>query len=225
MKRNLLLFGSLLVLLSSCAKEDSENVNQDSIYSIYELFYDVSTDKTIARATFRFGGPTGTLLELNTPAISTFNGDELLYNAVTGVHKKEYAGFTTSGTFVYTDHDNNTFTNTTPTINSIAFPVLDTISSAGAFTFAWVGDPIAANETVTLTIDGIQQGNFEIFASSVQGVSELVLAANRIQNLGIGNATCTLMRAYNKTTIDQGTSEGGRMAVWYSTTNTIYIGN
>lgn len=225
MKKLFVLLGIAVILLVSCAKEESENVKQDSIYAIYELFYNLDTDKTTAQATFRFGGATGTLLDLNAPAISTFNGDELLYNAVSGVHKKEYAGLTKSGTFIYTDLDNNTFTNPTPTMDTISFPSVDTISSGGAFTFQWIGNPIAANETITLTIDGTQQSNFEVFSNFIVGVTELILPANKLQNLGIGNATCTLSRAYNKYSVDQGTSTGGRMAVRYTCSKTIYISN
>ncbi len=225
MKNNLLLLGSCAILLSSCAKEESSNVNQDSIYTIYELFYNDGTDKTTARATFRFGGATGTLLDLNDPSISTFNGDELLYVAATGVHKKEYTGFTNTGTFVYTDLDNNTFTNTVPAISTISYSAVDTISSAGSFTFTWTGDPIQANESISLTIDGTMQSNFEVFTNAVEGSTEIVLAANKLQNLGIGNATYSLIRAYNSSTVDEGTSTGGRVAVWYTSTGALYIDN
>ena len=225
MKKISLLLGFVVVLFFSCAKEESENVKQDSIYSIYELFYNVDTDKTTAQATFRFGGATGTLLDLNSPAISTFEGDELLYNSVSGIHKKEYAGIIKSGTFVYTDLDANTFTNITPTMDTIVFPAIDTISAASAFTFQWVGNPIAANETITLSIDGTQQANFEVFSNIIAGGTELILSANKLQNLGVGTANCTLSRAYNKYTLDEATSTGGRMAIRYTTTKTIYISN
>ncbi len=223
MKKNAFLFGSLLMLFMSCAKDESINVNQNSIYTIYQLDYDGSTDKTTAMATFRFGGPTGTLLDLTEPANVTFNGEELLYNSLFGVHKKEFAGLISSGSFVYKDLDNNTFTNTTPTFNTIDFPSISEISSGGAFTFVWLGVPIAENETVTLTIKGVQQSNFEIFSSSVTGTTQLILSANKLKNLGIGNASCALKRTFSKYTVDQGTSEGGRMEVGYSTSKTIYI--
>ncbi len=225
MRKNFLFVAVALLVLTSCAKDESGNVNQDSIYSIYELNYNKSTDKTSAHATFRFGGPTGTLLDLNDPAKVTFNGDELLYNSVSGAHVKDYAGFTSSGTYVYKDLDDNTFTNATPTIVAIDFPTIDTISTAGAYTFTWVGDPVATNESVTLTLDGPQQGNFEVFSTSIVGATNIVLSATKLQNLGIGSGTYILKRAYNVYTIDEATSEGGRMALGYSVSGNIYIGN
>jgi hypothetical protein len=225
MKKVLILsLGAIGLLLASCAKDNSANVNQDSIYTIYELFYDENTDKTTARATFRFGGQTGTLLELDAPAGCTFDGTDLLWNQVLGVHKADWAGLTTNGTFVYTDLDDNTFTNAVGTIDSIGFPTgVDTISMGAAFDFAWTGGAVAANETVTLTINGTTGGNAEIFTTILEGGTDLTLSAAKLANLGIGNATCYLRRAWNSSTVTEGTSEGGRVAVWYDVQKTIYI--
>ena len=225
MRKDLFFTLFTLLLFWACAKEESQNVNQDSIYTIYELFYNKSMDKTTARAVFRFGGAGGTLLDLNEPAVSTFNSDELLYNQVSGFHTKEYSGLTVSGTFVYTDLDNNTFTNETATIDPINFPAVDTISAGSAFTFEWDGNPLGEDETVTLTINGTQQGNVEIFATSSVGATEIVLEADKLQNLGIGDAECELIRIENQNSVDEGTSTGGRMAVWYTDSKTIYIDN
>ncbi len=225
MKRDLFLTLVVMSLFWACAKEESQNVNQDSIYTIYELFYKKSDDKTTARSIFRFGGVGGTLLDLNEPAVSTFNGDELLYNQLSGFHVKEYSGLISSGTFVYKDLDNNTFTNETSTIDPIRFLPIDTISSGAAYTFEWDGNPIGDDETVSLTINGTQQNNVEIFLSVTQGASQIILEANRLQNLGIGNATCELSRINNQSSVDEGTSTGGRMAVWYTDSRTIYIDN
>jgi len=70
----------VLVIVSSCAKEIASDVNQDTIYTDYEVFYNQNTDKTWVVAKFRFGGPTGTLLELDSTSYVTFNGDTLAYN-------------------------------------------------------------------------------------------------------------------------------------------------
>jgi hypothetical protein len=206
-----------------CAKEQSENVNQDTIYSIYELQYNKNADKTTARATFRFGGPTGTLLELNSPALSSFNGDALSFNPTFSVHSKQYAGYTDSGVFVYTDLDNNTFTNNTPSIVPIDYTTLDTIDASNVFTFTWSGDPVSIFETVSLTINGTTQANFEIFATSKIGETQIILDANRLQKLGKGNAKCLLKRAYNKLSIEEGTSKGGRMNTFYEVEKDIFI--
>ena len=224
MKRALILSLGAAAIMASCAKDNSANVNQDSIYSIYELSYNEDTDKTMARATFRFGGPTGTLLELDAPAGVTFDGNDLGWVELTGVHKEDWAGLTTSGTFVYTDLDENVFTNTVGTIDSIGFPTdVDTISWSSAFDFAWVGNPVGENETITLTINGTTGGNAEVFTTITEGGTDITLSADQLDNLGEGDATCYLRRAYNLSEVTEGTSEGGRIAVWYDVSSTIYI--
>lgn len=222
MKKIVLLLSVFLIVIS-CAKDESKNVNQDSIFVIYELFYNDSDDITTARATFRFGGAGGTLLELSDPASVTFQGEELLYNSVTGVHRKEFSGFITTGTFVYTDLDDNVFTNSIPTIYPIHFPDVDTISSVSSFVFEWVGEPVDDDETITLTINGTMQANIESFFTSTEGETQLVLAADKLGNLGVGNASCTLQRLLSDLSVNEGTSEGGRMAVWYTSEDEIYI--
>ncbi|MBN4072423.1 hypothetical protein JYT74_00145 [Crocinitomix catalasitica] len=224
MKKVLVLSFGAAAILASCAKDNSANVNQDSIYTIYELFYDADTDKTTARATFKFGGATGTLLELDAPAGATFNGTDLLWNQALGIHRADWVGLTDNGTFVYNDLDDNTFTNAIGTIDPIGFPItVDTISMSSAFNFVWTGNAVGANETITLTINGQTGGNIEIFTTILEAGTDLTLSMDKLNNLGIGDATCYLKRAYNNSTVAEGTSEGGRVAVWYILSKTIYI--
>ncbi|MFY0643463.1 MAG: hypothetical protein JXR19_03275 [Bacteroidia bacterium] len=223
MKKLVILFGVAMMLLTSCAKEDSANVEQDSIYSIYTLVYKQKEAKTTASATFRFGGATGTLLELKDPASATFESDLLLYNGLTGEHKKEYAGIVKSGSFMYTNTDGNVYKNTTRVMDTIAFPTIDTIDASMAYDFSWVGNPLASGETISLTIDGTQQQNFEIFSTIVPAKTNLILGTDKLQKLGHGLATCVLRREHNRFTVDEGTSKGGRMAVVYTTEKQVFI--
>lgn len=225
MKKIAFLIVVCTTLFSSCAKEVSENVAQDSIYTVYELFFNKNTDITTARATFRFGGPSGTLLDLTDPANCTFNGDELLYNKILGSHNKDYAGFVSSGTFKYLDLDDNTLTNTTPIIETIDFPTKDTIKADNPCLFMWIGSPLGKDESVSLIIDGTEQNNFELFGTVVEGATEIALSSEKLKRLGHGVATCTLTREYNKFSIDEGTSKGGRMAVWYTLEKNVFVMN
>ena len=223
MKKLAILLGSAMVLFASCAKEDSANVDQDSIYQIYTLTYKAKEAKTTAKATFRFGGATGTLLELKDPASATFNADALLYAGLTGEHKREYAGLVKSGTFAYTNTDGKTYTNATRTMDTIDFPNVDTIDASSPFDFVWIGNPLSTGETISLTIDGTQQQNFEIFSTVVPAKTNLILGIDKLQKVGHGLATCTLRREHNRLTVDEGTSKGGRMAVVYTTEKQIFI--
>jgi hypothetical protein len=219
----LALIGTLF--LSACTKEDSKDVNQDKVYSEYELIYNKNTDKTTAVARFKFGGATGTLLELSSPAQVTFNGDVLAYSALWGAHIKEYAGVVSTGTFVYTDNNSATYTNAVGAPVAIAFSAIDTISNTAAYTFSWTGDTISAGETVVLTIDGAAQSNLEVFSTSLVGATSMVLAQNKLVNLGNGDAMAYLEH-WKLNTLQQGTPEGGTITVKYKAADKkIYVKN
>jgi hypothetical protein len=209
MKTKLFALLAVSTLLLSCARDESENVNQDRIFQHLEVLYVDAEDKTHVSAWFRFGGLTGTLLELSEPATIVFNGDDLMYNTVIASHRKEYAGFVDNGTFVYTDIDGNVFTNQAPQVTPIDFPEdLTEISAGSAFTFEWVGEPIGPGETITLWIDGTQQNNSELFTTILQNNTQIILGVNKLSNLGLGEATCWLVRTTKKD-LDEETSVGG----------------
>jgi hypothetical protein len=205
--------------IQSCANEDSTNVNQDRIYAEYELYYDANTDKTYASAIFRFGHASGTQLELIAPSQVTFNGDIIPFDATFSYYRKEYAGKITSGTFVFNDADGNSFTNAVSTDRTIAFPAnMDTIHNANSYTLTWVGDSIVQNERVDLWMDGPLQNNAEYFMGYVENTNSVILAANKLQNLGIGSTLCTMERIWEDTAIGV-TSAGGKVRVKYKALN------
>lgn len=206
-------------LFQSCANEDSSGVNQDRIYAEYELYYDKNTDKTYASAIFRFGHASGTQLELTAPSEVTFNGDVIPFDGTFSYYRKEYAGLVTSGTFVFTDTDGHTFTNTVGSTRTIAFPAgLDTIHNSGSFTLAWVGDSVVANERVDVWMDGPLQNNAEFFTQYLVNTNSIVLAANQLQQLGTGSTTCTMERIWEENAVGV-TGAGGKVRVKYKALN------
>lgn len=205
----LLAVAALPILVTSCQKEDSSDVNQDKIYTAYELFYNANSDKTVAIARLRFGSPTGTLLEATDPASVTFNGDAMPYSVVYSGHAKEYSGKLTSGTFVYTNVDNQTFTNSVPSMDTIAYPAgFDTIIKSQSSTFTWVGNPLTPTERVNLFIGTWTWGQDALFFATGNGSTNIVMGTNQLNNLAEGQSTCYVDRV-NEVAIAQGTSEGG----------------
>lgn len=195
--------------LSSCDVEDSADVNQDRIYTVYEVFYNSNTDKTWVIARFRFGGLTGTLLELNEPASVSFNGDELPYNPVFLGHYKEFAGRLNSGEFRYTNVDGAIFTNSVASGETIAFPEgLETISKSNAFNLEWEGASLGEDEVVGLFVGSWTWGQDAAFVQTNEGTTSLVLGTNQLNNLPDGQSTLFMDRSIIKT-VTQGTSEGG----------------
>jgi len=216
-----LIFGLFMIplVLISCQKEDSSDVNQDKIYTVYELFYNQNTDKTVAIVRLRFGSPTGTLLEATSPAQCTFNGDVLPYSAVYSGHAKEYAGLITSGTFTYTNTEGVTVTNTPPTMTTLTQPTnFDTIVKSQANTYTWVGDALAANERVDLFVGTWTWGQDAAFFATGNGANNIVMGINQIAGLAEGGSTVYVDRIHEVATT-QSTSEGGVIRTRYRPLN------
>lgn len=209
----------IAVTFTSCANEDSSGVNQDRIYAEYELFYDANTDKTYASAIFRFGHASGTQLELTAPSEVKFNGDVIPFDGTFSYYRKEYAGRITTGTFVFTDTDGNSFTNTVSSTRTIAFPAgLDTIHNTSSYSLTWIGDSIVQDERVDVWMDGPLQNNAEFFTQYLVNTNSIVLAANKLQALGLGTTTCTMERIWEQNAVGV-TGAGGKVRTKYKAVN------
>jgi len=221
MKKSIWLLGLLFLGFTSCNKEDSVDVNQDKIYCDYELFYNQNDDKTHAVARFRFGSATGTVLELtdSTDASVTFNGEVLPYNVWYNGHHKEYAGQVTSGSFVYTNSNGDTYTNAVPNGESIAFPTgFDTITKSIAQTLTWDGTALSPDQHVGFFVGTPTWGQDALFFTADNGGTNIVLGVNQKSNLALGNATLFMDRS-TATNVTEGTSKGGRIRYRYRCTN------
>lgn len=188
---------------TSCKPEDSDDVNQDRVYTVYELFYNSNTDKTVAVARFRFGNPTGTLLELKSPAYALFNGDTLRYNFFYSGHAEEYPGLVTGGTFSYANTDGAVFTNTVPAFDTIAFPPdFDTLNKTQAYDLVWQGSPLAANQNVGIFIGSWTWGDDAAFFTNSVGADHIVFGVNQMDDLALGTSTVYMDRTTEVTASD-----------------------
>lgn len=207
------------ILFTACQREDSADVNQDKIYTHYELFYNSNSDKTVAVAQFRFGNPAGTLLELFDPASVTFDGETLPYKLVYNGHAKEFAGKLDGGTFVYTDVDGSVFTNSIPEYEEIQFPTdFDSLSKSSAYDLKWNGTALSANQQVGMFIGSWTWGDDALFFTNDDGADNIILGVNQMSNLATGPSTCFMDRATVRE-VSQGTSEGGVVIGKYRATN------
>ena len=208
-----------ILTFASCVRESSEDVNQDKIFTEYELFYNANQDKTYARATFRFSNALGTNLELANPSKVTFNGDMLTFNNALAYYEKEYAGFKQNGTFVWEDLDGNVFTNTIE-IHEIAYPAggIDTIPRDAAFELTWVGNALADKEIVGVTVNGENEFDAQIFATNDIGSQSIILAKNQLEKVGQGPGTVWMDRSYLPG-LTQQTSAGGKILGRYRPEN------
>jgi len=214
-----ILFSAFLLIFVSCQRESSEDVNQDKIYTEYSLVYDANTDITYARALFKFSNITGTQLELKAPAEVKFDNDILAFNQTLAYYEKQYVGVKTGGTFTYKDLDNNTFTNTITGVKSIGFPTgLDSIHKSSSYQMVWVGDSLITGEGVTVTINGINEGDAQIFYTNSVNANSITFPLNKLQLLGTGSGTMFMQRDITKT-LQQATSAGGYIKGVYKPAN------
>jgi hypothetical protein len=226
MKKNVSVFFLLIILtgllthLTSCKSEPSSDVNQDKIYTEYELFYDANQDKTYARAWFKFSNITGTLLELASPSKVTFNGDVLTFNSTLAYYEKEYAGKISSGTFVWTNTDGVSKTNSI-SMTTIDYPTtgLDTIHQDSSYELHWVGDSLSANQHVILTVTAqINESTLQIFSQDDINSKSIILAKNQLQLLPVGGIHLYMDRSYTPS-LTQLTTAGGTIKGRYRPVN------
>jgi hypothetical protein len=213
------------VLLGCGVSEDSGDVNQDRIYTDYELFYNSNDDVTHAIARFRFGGPFGTILELkdSSGAHVSFNGDTLAYSTLWGGHHREYAGHVSSGSFTYVDADGKSYNNTVPSAATIEFPSGfdgSAINKNMAQALAWDGDPLASNDQVGIFVGSWAWGDDALFWTDADGATEIVMGVNGMANLALGTAVVYMDR-WNAVNVSEGTSVGGRIRYKYRAHNAI----
>jgi len=221
MKNYLLLFCFLVIVLS--CETGEEAVDPDRIFSFYELSYDHNDDKTLARASLSLDGPEGDLVKLTGPAGISFNGRDLVFNPENRIHFIEYDGRVDSGTFIYIDGDNNTFTNSTPKLSEIALPPIERFSRDEDLLFRWIGDPVGEKETVMLTLEGSERST--TFLSSEPGSTEFVILASDIRTLDkYGSGVMKLQRNYDSY-MNAGNAIGGRMSMRYTTEEFVLFGN
>lgn len=217
MKNSLLgIFAMLLLALSfsACEQESASSVDQNTIYTIYELYYDQNVDKTYARATFKFSNVTGTNLELDNGGSIVFNNAPLTYNPLLAYYEKEYAGLLPSGVFQYVDLDSNSFVNTAE-IRSIGLPAdVDSISRSASFNLNWTGNALAANESVVAGLNNANAINPQLFYQNDVGSTGVILAKNQLEKLFAGPAILGIERRYSPA-IQQATSAGGSVTGRY----------
>ncbi|MCU0354122.1 MAG: hypothetical protein MUD08_10360 [Cytophagales bacterium] len=199
-------------LFTSCVVEPSESVDQDRIFTAYELFYDKNENKTYAKATFRFGNVAGTLLQLGGTSEVKFNNDVLDYQSL-GFYEKVYPGLVTSGTFTFKDAKGTVYTNVAPAMRAIDFPNTNlSVPRNASFTLNFAGDPLAAGENVGVLI------GTELFLQINANTSSVNLSSNQLAKLNPGPYTAVMDR-YRIADISQKASAGGVMTVKYRTGN------
>ncbi|MEL7002277.1 MAG: hypothetical protein AAFN93_06025 [Bacteroidota bacterium] len=214
-----LFFVVILFVGTSCESEDSENVNQDRIYALYELFYDVNRDVTFARTTFFFGNATGTKLELSDGATITFNGQSLSFDRTLAYYELRLSGLVTSGTFVYNDLDNNSFTNSVAiTTTDFATDQSTVVDKSASYEIVWDGPVLSEGESVTVSIVPNAIAETELFIQNNTGANSIILTPNRLDDIQ-STVGALVMDRFTSSEPAQATSAGGEVLGHYRAAN------
>lgn len=213
------LVGFLLSLigLSACHREDSEDANQDRIYTLYELMYDANEDETTIRATFRLGGPLDSKLTLSEGSSVTFNGEEMSLNGFYAYYQTKLTGEVLEGTFVFTDLNGTSYTNDI-SISSIDFPAdMPDIVKSEAYTFDWIGNTVQDNEEVTFSIDGPQESDTYNETENQIGAGTMELTQYKTNSFSTGASILSIERSYETENLSA-PSVGGKIITKYTGT-------
>lgn len=219
MKRPFSFLFLVAVVISSCEKEVSKNIDQSRIHTCYELFYDQNTDMTYASAVFRFSSGAGSTLELSDPSKVLFDGQPMTFNTANGHYETELSGVQLIGTFEWTDTEGKVYTNAAE-IHEVDYGVLpDTLYKGdGNNQFVWSGDVIGQDETMTLTIDGTDASDTRVFSNDTLLQTFIVLDSGILAQVTSGNITLVFDRIYSPP-LQEETQRGGKRLGRYRPTD------
>lgn len=215
-RRSTLAIGLLSVLFfTACIKEASINIDQNRIYSDYEVTYDQMSNQTVAQAIFRVDHNSGKKLELTYPARVGFNNENLAWRNMVGSYDATRSGNHLNGSFTYFDVDGNSFINTGAAINPIDLPWgMNNISKNGNFFLPWEGAVLQSGETVKVIISGGSQSGSRTFRATAIGSSYISLDQYTLNQLVAGTAQIQIQR--EKTVgLEQSNLSGGRITSTY----------
>lgn len=198
----------ITLLLTACHTEQSSDVNQNRIYTQYELVYNADEDITYARAWFRFGNATGTQLELSSPSEVTFEGEKLSFVKLLGYYEKKFAGLKNSGVFKWEDTEGTAYENTVA-LSSIAIGSLsDTLPRTAALNVPWTGDALSTDDVAVLWVNGSGEGDAQAAISIEDGAGSIILPLDKVSKISAGKGKIYLERRRSPDLV-QKTDAGG----------------
>jgi hypothetical protein len=223
MKTKILMLFAIIGLFTSCEREDSADVNQDRIYTIYSLVYQADQDITYARAWFRFGSAVGTLLELSDPSNIKFEEQYLGFKELAAFYEKSMAGKVNSGSFVWEDIDGLVFTNSI-SIREVAFPAnLEEINGDYAYELVWQGPALSENEYVAVAINGDFESDATLHFENKQGSTSITIPKTALEILPKNTAATFWLEFGVNPDMAETTGAGGEIYGKYRVSKQILI--
>ncbi|HNQ68010.1 MAG TPA: hypothetical protein PKN32_06520 [Bacteroidales bacterium] len=214
----LLMISSTAYFTFSCASSeiaDSKDVNQAKIYQSYTVHFDAeSPDSYNVTAQFRFGGNKGTTLRLSAPSKVTVNDSEMeeKSDSFSGCYYQTNLKGLGEFNFKFIDTENKEFLNSV-ILNPVTAKVVELIDADIKNSIYWEGLPLAAHETVCLTICD-NEGNCATGTTDIVGADYVVISPSDMDNLVSGKGNYYLTRTYSNS-IKNAADEGGNIYTDY----------
>lgn len=201
---------------------DVSDVNQKKIHQHYSVDIEEGSQAT-CEAAFRFGGPTGTTLQLGGETSVTMNDermdgeDKFLRGMVYDIH---VSGDTKDFSFKFTDADANVYTNSVH-LESISIERLpETLHGDQDVIVRWTGAPVGPDETVTIEVRDSESAFYtSVGSTSTMGSSEVTISGRDVADLYNGRGEIRFSRDIRKE-LAEAADEGGDLVATYTSSNT-----
>jgi hypothetical protein len=216
---NIVCIISMMIFFSNCTSNDTANsdtVDQSEIYQTYHITYDSGEKELTAKASFRFGGETGTSLLLSAPANVMFDGNEMTIrqNVFTGTYYELNLQtiFKMDYTFSYTDCKKTIYTNSAKVfpVEILTFP--EEAEKNEGFSVGWE-IPLQIDESISLTVED-KKNTLVSFVTEAPGAKSITITPAKLKNLEPGEVSIFLKRESDKS-LKMATHLGGKIYVSY----------
>jgi len=203
------------ILLISC-KKDSDSINQDEIFQSYVMSYDELSGYTTFTANFTYKKDDGKRLKLTGGSIVTVNGETMSRTGTTYI--KRFSGYLESGTFVFTDSEGKSYTNTLYYEDYIQNDVSFSLDNSSSYYWYFVGPNLSQGETITVTIKSNEtDGGTASGSTTLDGASYVNISSTQMNLLPSGSATASTERSTTRYS-GNWAKVGGKMKSQYSST-------
>jgi len=198
----------LTTLLGSCKPDETIDVNQDKVYTEFELFYNHVENRTYANAKFRHKKAKGTILKLSSSSSVTFASQPLYYNASLQQYEVIFDSLISSGEFVWTDTEGRIFRNSISLAEINLEDELVLIQNQNN-TVPWQGKSIGADEYVILFLY-TSGNNAEYVINKSPGANTIIVGPDNLNRLPKGQLTASIERN-SMFELTEATDAGGTM--------------
>ncbi len=185
-----------MLVLSACAQVSSNDVDPSTVNGSITVERDGASSLATVSTVFFVGGPTGTVMTVDSPASITVDGQNCTANHEPVLNMTTYGATVnaaqSSTTVVYTDKNGQPYSNQILIPGALSMSVPSgTVSIAQGFTLSFTTDkPFVAGQELQVTLASSTGSSFQsypLLTNATTG-SQLISSAS-LQGLALGNVS------------------------------------